>query len=92
MKIILEFWSETPFGKKIIKLIEEEDQSSGVGQQKLVDETDKDDVGDESVVLASPKQKALMDKHRIPYTDSTSKVEATRLISDFFESKKKKEG
>ena len=39
---------------------------------------------------ATSKQCALMDKHRIPYDSGTSKDDATRLISDFFDSKKTK--
>ena len=39
---------------------------------------------------ATSKQCALMDKHRIPYDSGTSKEDATRLISDFFNSKKTK--
>jgi len=87
-KFTVELWSENPFDKRILlELIEHQRGGPDVLQQKL---DGKDNAEDSSgFVPATDKQKVLMNKHRIPFDDGTSKDDATTLISNYFDSKKK---
>jgi len=45
--------------------------------------------GDSGLDLATPKQKALMDKHGIKYDSFTTKADATERIGKYFDTKRK---
>jgi len=67
--------------KRLLEWIDENVRNVEPGQQRISE--DEQESGWE---LATPKQRALMDKHKITYDSGTSKVEASSRISSFFDS------
>jgi len=71
--------------KRLLEWIDENVRNVEPGQQRISE--DEQESGWE---LATPKQRALMDKHKIEYDETTTKIEASSRISSFFDSKKSK--